>query len=607
MMQFPATNFHDLNLDWMLQQIKTMMTEWSEMQTDFSELQGNFNGLQGNFNDLEDEWETEKAWMHNYVQTNLPTEVQTLFNAFIETPAFESLVQGAVSDDLIVSTVDTWLATYITQETGYVLDSSLTSSSSAAQAKAAGDRINAIQSTYFPVNYAQGTTITEGKYVNADTGNVVNSSYYNVTGFIDITGLTDIIYLQMARSTFTASSKQGVAFYDADENFIDGERAYRANGNILEWYRLKQTTVPTAYKSDVGEHTAGDPATVKYIRLTLAPDIPEPAVVYSAANYTNSLPGEAQMVFTNKDSIDLLNTRVDTVLWPAKLDFPLEVLHRGMATDGWPENTIVTYKHAIDLGWKWLETDLRRTSDGVWVLCHTNKISGSAGVARNPDGSVIDGDVYVSSSTYSQLLQYDFGIKCGSQFAGTKIATLEELMILCKMNGAFPHVGIKESSYGAVLESALAIADKYDMTWRSYWGCASISGIAPLMNNPKYKHVFTGGISDGHGDDWSGWSWIDPADFAEHGDSAVIQYLNGENQVVYYWAYNYFPADATHTSIQIQDNFIDWCHYWGLLAGTYAPTTEAGLATLSPRFDVVMEEVYHYTDVMTGNIPTTRT
>lgn len=141
MMQFPGTNFHDLNLDWMLQQIKTMLAEWQEMQTDFTTLQGNFNQIQGNFNTIAAEWETEKTWMHNYVQTNLPTEVQEAFDAFIETPAFAQMITDDLSDELITSVIEGWLEDNITQETGYVLDTSLTLSNAAAPAKTVGDHL----------------------------------------------------------------------------------------------------------------------------------------------------------------------------------------------------------------------------------------------------------------------------------------------------------------------------------------------------------------------------------------------------------------------------------------------------------------------------------
>lgn len=42
---FPYSNFHDLNLDWILNEIKKVVTEWKEQQKDFENLQDAFNAL----------------------------------------------------------------------------------------------------------------------------------------------------------------------------------------------------------------------------------------------------------------------------------------------------------------------------------------------------------------------------------------------------------------------------------------------------------------------------------------------------------------------------------------------------------------------------------
>lgn len=179
MIQFPGTNFHDLNLDWMLQQIKTMISEWQEMQTDFTTLQGNFNGLQGNFNTLEAEWEAERAWMHNYVQTNMPTEVQEAFDAFIETPAFAQMITDDLSDELITSVIESWLEDNIAQETGYVLDTSLTLSNAAAPAKTVGDALaNVINNDFF-----EPWQVLYKKYFDTDSADNRFSVHGNVLEF----------------------------------------------------------------------------------------------------------------------------------------------------------------------------------------------------------------------------------------------------------------------------------------------------------------------------------------------------------------------------------------------------------------------------------------
>lgn len=49
------------------------------------------------------------------------------------------------------------------------------------------------------------------------------------------------------------------------------------------------------------------------------------------------------------------------------------IAHRG-AHIGIPENTLATYKKAIDLGCDFVEMDMRRTKDGKFVSVHNSKI-----------------------------------------------------------------------------------------------------------------------------------------------------------------------------------------------------------------------------------------
>ena len=45
MFKFPYTNFHEMNLTWIIETVKKLVDEWVEMQGDFSNLQGDFEEL----------------------------------------------------------------------------------------------------------------------------------------------------------------------------------------------------------------------------------------------------------------------------------------------------------------------------------------------------------------------------------------------------------------------------------------------------------------------------------------------------------------------------------------------------------------------------------
>lgn len=138
--------------------------------------------------------------------------------------------------------------------------------------------------------------------------------------------------------------------------------------------------------------------------------------------------------------------------------------HRGYSRTC-PENTAPAFKRSAEMGFDGIETDIRFTSDGVAVLLHDDTINRTA---RNADGTTIDETIYIADITYEQALEYDFGIYMGEQFAGTKIMTFEQLMVLCKVLALDVHAELK---YDTHFSELLAIVEKYAMkdhvTWSS--------------------------------------------------------------------------------------------------------------------------------------------
>lgn len=120
---FPYTNFHNVNLDWVLQRVK----EWGEL------VEANDTA----FHNLEEANASFKLYVENYLaDLDVQAQIDDKLDRMFESGELTDYLQPYVSD-----TVTDWLEENITEPTGVIIDSSLTVSGACADAKATGDRI----------------------------------------------------------------------------------------------------------------------------------------------------------------------------------------------------------------------------------------------------------------------------------------------------------------------------------------------------------------------------------------------------------------------------------------------------------------------------------
>lgn len=149
------------------------------------------------------------------------------------------------------------------------------------------------------------------------------------------------------------------------------------------------------------------------------------------------------------------------------------VAHRGYSSTA-PENTLVAYRLARQLGFLYAECDVSFTKDSVAVLLHDTTIDRTS----NGSGAIAD-------LTYEELLQYDFGSWKGSAYAGEKIPTFEEFIALCKEIGLHPYIEIKndgETYTQEQVQALVAIVEKYDMQDDCTWISFSLDYLAYVKN-----------------------------------------------------------------------------------------------------------------------------
>lgn len=92
------------------------------------------------------------------------------------------------------------------------------------------------------------------------------------------------------------------------------------------------------------------------------------------------------------------------------------ISHRGAPLLA-PENTLVSFRKAAELGAKWLEVDVKLTSDLRAVIIHDRTVDRTT-----------NGRGFVAGMTFEEVRALDAGAYFHPEFAGTRVPTLEELI-----------------------------------------------------------------------------------------------------------------------------------------------------------------------------------
>ena len=175
------------------------------------------------------------------------------------------------------------------------------------------------------------------------------------------------------------------------------------------------------------------------------------------------------------------------------------IAHRGLSLEC-PENTMIAYKEAYNKGFRILETDIKLTSDGVMVLLHDQTINRTA---RNSDGSTISKEIDISSITYEEVLKYDFGVYKGNEFAGEKIARLEDLLLFAKKKNCIVYIDGFASS---LINKIFLLVNKLGMIRSVIWSSFVKSDLERILTLDKKAHVvylYSGSIENSIIDDVS--------------------------------------------------------------------------------------------------------
>lgn len=232
-----------------------------------------------------------------------------------------------------------------------------------------------------------------------------------------------------------------------------GWRAEDGTHGANGWYRVDQQVnisgdyvISVAYNPDADITDFNDMANSVYIRR-------------NCGKYSHELEVMTSDIVTQYMNFGLQNRCVHNAN------------HRGWYTA--PENTIVAFAQSKYYGFDCVETDVRATSDGVFVLLHDDTINRTS----NGTGNIAD-------MTFDEVRQYDFGSWKASKYTGTQIPTLEEMLTFCKWVGISPYLEVKNVLTDVQVREVVDIVGKYGMlSVATFFGDAHVADVISDHNH----------------------------------------------------------------------------------------------------------------------------
>lgn len=166
--------------------------------------------------------------------------------------------------------------------------------------------------------------------------------------------------------------------------------------------------------------------------------------------------------------------------------------HKGVSTEN-PENTMPSFIAAAEQGYKTVELDVAVTKDLKFVILHDDTINRTA---RNKDGSTIKEQIKIGDITYSEALNYDFGLHFSKKFKGTAISLLDDVLKYADKSGLKLKIDNKYQNFTTKQKEALFnLLTSYENV--ACLTCSNIKEAETAANNFPNMHLhYDGAVNE---------------------------------------------------------------------------------------------------------------
>ena len=184
--------------------------------------------------------------------------------------------------------------------------------------------------------------------------------------------------------------------------------------------------------------------------------------------------------------------RFAQIRWMLNTDYgtPMIMAHRGFSAKA-PENTLPAFQMCLDGGFSAAELDVQMTADGTIVVMHDDNLKRTTGVDKN-----------IWEVTYDEIKDLDNGSFFSSEFAGTKISTLDEVIKLAGSGKEklFLNIEIKRNGHDdGIIEKVVDIIVENDYLSSCDVTSQDYSTLEDVRKyNPAVLTAYTSAVGIGH-------------------------------------------------------------------------------------------------------------
>ena len=162
------------------------------------------------------------------------------------------------------------------------------------------------------------------------------------------------------------------------------------------------------------------------------------------------------------------------------------VSHRGLCTPYTtiPENSIEAFEKSKRAGFKWIETDIRHTSDDVPMLCH------DATISVNETSTTYT----IANTTWETISNYTV-----SGYTN-KVCSLEDALTYCRANDIYMYLEIKDGTQ-AQIEADYALVEAKGMKKRVVWIAFDITHLGYIKTidpNARLQYLINTTVTSTH-------------------------------------------------------------------------------------------------------------